>query len=413
MVVRPAVVTALAALLLAAWPVAAQDAADQPPTPRRVLIAVEKDRWAGFSNDDLGILERSFLTTWSGTEGAPSALAFGSGQFPAKPADREKAARTRGADAWLLLVIAGSPSHPTLNVSSWDLLYQVAPVSLTARRRDPFPMMDIDRELWGDIIPRVVAAWPPIPVTAYNRGTIAAVPVVVRALPGTVVSGLTPKPVVVGRDGTAALQIPSPSPYSYRATLGGYVPEAQSLYYNGEAEIVIHQTRSPWLLLDLALLDGFYPGVSGTFAASPFPGFLRLGFTTFRAGIAVSQDSGILSSLPLSQLSLHAGLYLSPEDRAVRWYAGVGGLLRVSLPPGGTITLYGFMPWGVQGIGGLEITFDPHLRTFIELAPSYYATPLSGLFLAYYADSGFPYIPLGTSGALDPVELRVGVRWVP
>ena len=396
-------------------PVAGQDAgAQEPATPRRILVAVEKDLLAGFSSDELGILERSFLTTLSATEGAPSALAFGNAPFPGGAAQREKAARDRGADGWLLLTLGGGAARPSLRVSSYDLIYQVITLSFTANRSEPFPIMDIDRELWGDVIPRVVAAYPAILPSAYSRGETAPATVIIRALPGTVVSGLSPKPIVVGPDGTASVEIPSPLPYSYRATLGGYVPVSQDIYFKGQPEITITQARSPWLLVDFTLSDGFFPGVSGTFSVSPFPGFVRLGFTTFRAGLAINQgDNNLLASIPLSQLTLHLGIYFTPEDKPLRWYAGAGGLLRLSLPDGSDLTVDPLMPWGIQVIGGMEIAFSPHLRTFVELTPSFYATPLAGIFQAYFTDYQFPYIPLGDIGALDPFELRLGVRWVP
>jgi hypothetical protein len=402
----------LCAWLMLPWTAAAQDASTDASTPRRILVAVEKGFLAGFSDDDLGILERSFLTTLSAAEGAPSALAFGNGQFPSRPADREKAARDRGADAWLLLTVGGGAARPVLSVSSYDLIYQVTTLSFTVNRREPFPIMDIDRELWGDVVPRIVAAYPAILPSAYNRGALSPAAVTIRALPGTVVSGLSPKPVVVGKDGTASLQLPSPLPYSLRATLGGYIPVSQSIYFHGQPEITIPQARSPWLLVDFTLLDGFFPGVSGTLASSPFPGFVRLGFTTFRAGIAINQDNALVS-IPLSQLTLHLGLYLASEDKPLRGYVGAGGLVRLSLPPGGELTVDALMPWGVQVIIGMEIAFSSKLRSFVELSPSFYSMPLPGLFMAYFKDTGFPYIPIGSVGVLDPVELRLGLRWVP
>jgi hypothetical protein len=421
MVVAAVTARRLSAALICAWVIgqlaapgvaSAQDASPETATPRRILVAVEKGPLAEFSDDDLGILARSFLTTLSSAEGAPSALSFGRGRFPSLPADREKAARDRGADAWLFLSISGSEARPILRVSSYDMIYQVATLSFTIRRRDPLPIMDIDRELWSDVVPRVVAAYPAIQPAAYDRGPTTAVPVIIRARPGTIVSGLTQKPIEIGRDGTASVQIPSPSPYSLRATLAGYVPTAESIYFNGQPEILIPQTRSPWLLLDFALLDGFYPGVSGTLASSPFPGFVRLGFTTFRAGLALNQDQ-ILSSLALSQLTAHVGLYFSPEDKQVRWYAGAGGLLRVTLTPARVLILDVFMPWGVQAIAGAEIAFTPHIRTYVELAPTLYKISSVGLYTAYTRNFSFPFIPIETIGALDPVEVRLGLRWVP
>jgi len=390
----------------------AQDQAAAQKTPRRILVSVEKTLFSGLSADDLGVLQRSFLTSLSIADGAPSPVAYGQKAFPSRPADRDKAARAVGADAWLLLVVSGSKARPVLRVESSDLIYETHTLGFTVNRREPFPLMDINREEWGDVIPLVVKAYPAMDPEVYSGGPPAAATLIVRALPGTVISGLSPKPVTVGKDGAASVDPPSPAPYTLRATLAGYVPSTVSFYLDGQKEIAVTQVRVPWLLFDLVFLDGLYPGVSATLASSPFPGFLRLGFTTFRFGIAVNQDQ-FFSSLPLSQFTLLAGIYLSPEDKPTRWYVGAGPVLRVSIPPGGSFTVDELLPWGVQLVGGVEFSLVPHLRLFVEHAPSGYFTPQPALFNAYYGnDVTIPYFLLGSAVALDPFEVRIGLRWV-
>src|SRR5208337_4287429 len=184
-----------------------------------------------------------------------------------------------------------------------------------------------------DIVPLLARKYPSLGPAAYTRGPPAPITVTLRARPGTVITGLSPKPITAGPDGTASIELPSPAPYSLRATLVGYVPTRMAFYLDGQSEINVDQVRSPSLYLDGAFLDGFFPGVSATYAVPIFPGFIRLGFTSFRAGLAVTQDQPLVS-LPLSQITLLLGWYISPADRPNRFYVGAGPLLRVTVPPG-------------------------------------------------------------------------------
>jgi hypothetical protein len=216
----------------------------------------------------------------------------------------------------------------------------------------------------------------------------------------------------VGADGSASIQLASPAPYTLRAAAGGYVPSMMSLYLDGQTEITLPQTRSPWLKLDGAFLDGFFPGVAATFALPSLPLFARVGFTTFRAGLAVNAGDNLAVSLPLSQLTLLLGIYLTPEDSPTRFYVGVGPLLRVSLPPGGNFTIDQLLPFGVQAVGGVEFPIAGKLRTFIEYAPTGYYTPLPLLFQYSFGNNNgtFPFVNFPPTFAVNILELRIGVR---
>ncbi len=186
-----------------------------------------------------------------------------------------------------------------------------------------------------------------------------------------------------------------------------------AFYLNGQTEMTVNQVKSPWLYLDAAVLDGFFPGVSATWAIPIFPGFIRLGFTTFRVGIAFNQDQP-LASLPLSQITLLLGWYVSPEDSATRFYAGAGPLLRVTLPPNGSFTYDHLMPWGIQAVAGWEFALGGSFHAFIEYAPTLYSTPEPEVFKAYFGvdnNGTFPYVIFPPSWALNPVEIRFGLRW--
>lgn len=380
--------------------------------PRRMLFSIEKGFITGYSDDEMIILKRSFLTALSEADGPPTTIDFGTRPLPSSPADRNKAAREAGADCWLSMKISGLRGAPSINVVSFDLLYNIKVLDFKASRSEGFAMLDISRERWDDVVPAVVKKYPPLVSHAYSRGPPAPVTLTIRAAPGTTITGLSGNAITVGADGTATIDLPSPAPYSLKAAAHGYIPTSTSFYLEGGTELVILQKRSPWLRLDAALLDGFFPGVSATFSIPSQPYFMRLGIATFRAGLALNRDQ-FFTSLPLSQATVLLGLYLSPEDSALRTYLGAGPLLRFSSPSGGTLTVDSLLPFGVQVVAGLEFPFLWSLRAFIEYAPTGYSTPDPTLFAYSFGndDRKFPYINFPPRWALNPFEIRFGVRW--
>jgi len=381
--------------------------------PRRLLFVMEGGFVGGPSSDQLVILKRSFLTALADRDDAPEPVDFGSKPFPGSLADRNKTARDAGADCWVLVRVSGLGS-PTISVLSYDLLYNQIVLDFSAHRSEGFSMVDISRERWDDVILPLLKKYPPLVARAYNRGPPAPATLTIRAVPGTVVTGLSPRPLTVGPGGTVDVDLPSPAAYSLRATASGYIPTQAGLYLNGQAELPLAQERSPWLKLDGSFLDGFFPGVAATFALPALPLFARVGFTTFRAGIAVNGGDNLAISLPLTQFTLLLGIYLSPEDRPTRWYVGTGPLLRVSFPSGGPFTIDQLIPFGVQAVGGVELSLVGKLKTFIEYTPGWYYTPLPDLFALSFGNNGgstFPYLNLPPAGAVDLIELRIGLRY--
>ena len=369
--------------------------------------------FSGYSDDEMIILKRSFLTVLADADGAPTPIDYGSRPFPSSLEDRNKVARQEGADCWLIVTISGRGS-PSIALLSYDLLYNIKSLDFTAHRSEAFSMLDAYRERWDDVVPAITKKYPPLVSRAYSRGPPGAVTLTIRAVPGTVISGLSPKPLAVGADGTASIELPSPAPYSFRAVARGYVPSRTSIYLDGRTDLPLEQAPSPWLRLDAAFLDGFFPGLSANFSLPSLPFFARVGFTSFRAGIAVNQDQ-IVASLPLSQITLLLGSYLSPEDSGTRWYVGAGPLLRISFPHGAqNFTIDTLLPWGVQAVAGVEFRLGGRFRTFIEYAPSGYYTPEPDLFLLSFGQNSgtFPYINFPPLWALDPFEARIGLRLI-
>jgi hypothetical protein len=409
---RASLIAVICLLLAAQGILIAEDQAPNQDAPRRILVSIEKTWLPGYSNEEMVILERSFLTALSDAEGGASPIAYGPKAFPSSPQARNKAARDAGADCWLWVKISGFKFAPSLRVVSFDLIYDITTLDFSTSRPEPFSIMDISREHWDDVVPQVAKKYPALSALAYSRGPPAAVTLTLRALPGTLITGLSSMPLTVSSGGTATIDLPSPAPYSFHAALGGYIPSRMSFYLDGQTEFTVNQVKSPWLYIDAAALDGLYPGVSATFAMSPFPGFARVGFTSFRAGLAIGQDQ-FFSSLPLSQFTLLLGWYVSPEDSATRFYAGAGPLLRVSLPPGGSLTIDHLLPWGVQLVAGWEFSIAGSLHAFVEYAPTGYYTPEPVLFRYSFGSNNntLPFFNFPPVWALNPFELRFGLRW--
>ncbi len=378
--------------------------------PRRMLVAFQKSLFAGYSDEEVRIIERAFVTRLSDADGGPEPVETDPRAFPSSLQDRNKAARDAAADCWLWVGISGLRGRPSLRVQSFDLLYNVMSIDASFPRSEAFSVMDLYRERWDDIIPLLVKKYPPLSAPAYTRGPPGNATLRIRALPGTEITGLSQKPLVVGPDGTASIEVPSPAPYSFRATRGGYIPRNMTIYFDRQSEIVVPQERSPWFSVDAAFLDGFFPGVSATFSGLPFPGFARLGFTTFRAGISTNNDQ-VFTSLPLSQLTLLLGFYVSPEDSETRFYVGLGPVLRLSLPPGGTLTVDNLIPFGAQIVAGWELPLAGNLHSFFELAPSGYYVSQPTLFQYTFGQNNgtFPYF-LVDKIALNLFEMRFGLR---
>jgi hypothetical protein len=401
----------LAAVFASAQSSAGQSSAPEQAAPRRILVSFERAFLSGYSAEEIGVLKQSFLLALSEADRAPSPVDYGAKPLPGRTADRDKAAREVGADCWLAAVIEGARAQPRIRVVSRDMLYDTTSVDISVSRKEPFAMMDVYRERWDDIVGKVVAAYPPLSPAAFSQGPPPALPLKIHALPGTVITGLSMQPLAVGPDGISSVELASPAPYTLRAALGGYLPSIVSFYYRGEGDMPVTQVRPPWLFLDLAFLNGFFPGVSATVAFSPFPGFLRLGYTTFRAGITFGDT--LFISLPLSQITLLGGIYLSPVDSPTRIYVGIGPLLRLSLPSSGSLVVDGLLPWGVQAVGGVEFTLGGNWRFMLEYAPTLYSAPVADLLRYYFGSnnggSTFPYF-IFPPFALNVVEVRMGLR---
>jgi hypothetical protein len=409
---RPLAYLIPAFVLFLQGPLFAQDSAQAAveKAPRRILFVMEKGGLFSYSDNEIIILKRSFLTALSEVDDAPVPIDYSLKTFPSSAEARNKATREAGADCWLVVKVSGRGS-PTLNVVSYDLLYNIKTLDFSVSRHEGFSMLDVSEERWDDVIPTVVKKYPPLISRSYSRGPPAPVTLIIRAVPGTTITGLSPKPLLVGREGTTTVELPSPAPYTLYATAFGYVPTRMNFYLDGQGELSVEQPRSPWLRLDGVLQDGFFPSVSANFSIPSLPLFARLEFTSFRVGASVNSQY-VFTGFPYSQLTLLLGLYLSPEENDLRWYFAAGPLLRLTWPAGGSFGVDPLIPLGVQIADGCDFPLAGKLRGFVEFTPSCYYSPNPSAFYNSFGNQGsFPYIIFPSGFALDLLEFRFGVRW--
>jgi hypothetical protein len=388
----------------------AQDQAVVNKAPRRILFVMEKGGLSSYSDNEMIILKRSFLTALSEVDDAPVPIDYSLKSFPSSTEGRNKAAREAGADCWLVVKVSGRGS-PSLNVVSYDLLYNIKTLDFSVSRHEGFSMLDVYRERWDDVIAAVVKKYPPLISRAYSRGPPAPVTLTIRAVPGTTITGLSTKPISVGPAGTATVELPSPAPYSLQAKAFGYVPARMDFYLDGQTELSVEQARSPWVRLDGVLQDGFFPSVSANFSIPSLPLFARLEYTSFRIGVSVNSQY-FLQGFPYSQLTVLMGFYLSPEENESRWYFGAGPLVRLTWPAGGSFGVDPLIPVGAQIAYGCDFPLAGKLRAFVEFTPSCYYAPDPLAFYNSFGNQGsFPYIILPSGIAIDLLEFRFGVRW--
>jgi hypothetical protein len=357
-------------------------------------------------------LEKSLLMAIRSSGEGPLVVDNGGRRFPGSLAERNAAALRTGADAWIRVEIAGTQDAPLLLVLSYDVVYKRFVINRSLRRDAPFSLMDLPRETWDDLVPLVVQGYPPVPPDDLATGPPASAALTVRALPGTRITGLTAAPLTVGESGEAVVELPSPASYSFRASLPGRFPSSRSIYLDGQTEVTLVQEKSPRVSLDLTLSDGFYPGASVALLMSPLPIFVRLAVTSFRVGLTPFSDQGLFTSLPLSRTAILLGYSFGEEDSYWRFTTAVGPVIRLTWPPGGSLTQDALAPLGLQFAAGVDIPLGPAARFFLEYTPTLYATPYPKLFKASFAKSEPPGYAFFSSSALSTLSFRYGVRWL-
>ena len=397
-------------LALAAGMLHAQEGA-QALAPRRLLLVVAQQGDDGLSPRELTLASRSLLLALQG--GRPDLVLVEPAREPGSTGDGElsQLAGESGADCWMLVELSGNATQPVLRVRSFDVLSSSVVVDRTIRRTTDagLSVASLPNERWEDVSALLSGAYPPRAAEAAPVKDVGRAAIVVRALPGTVVTltkGAKGR-ATVGADGSARLEVPAPLVCELRAAKSGYLPVRQAVYVRGDRDLVISQEPAPRLSIDASMLMA-WPGVAVLWAPVPEWFFVRAGLTTYLLGLVMREDA-VFSTDPFSTLDVLAGIYLNPADNAVRFYAGAGGFVRFVHAPNMLFGIDPLAPAGLQAVIGAETRLGQSAKFFLEIEPMLYATRYPLLLLSTQDSTKGWFV--FSQAALQINSVRVGARW--
>jgi len=307
--------------------------------------------------------------------------------------------------------LEGDWASARVHVRAFDLLLRTAVADLTAPRAPWGSPGGLSQETWSDVAQAIAGKFPMLESVAPAADRPLLVRLIIKALPGSVVTGLGAPPLKITADGSASRMVPPRKEYFFRTELAGYVPVSTRIYLAADREIEIRQTRPSTWGLEASLADSRAPGadVSVYFPSSIF---VRFGFSTYALGLALN-STGILLDMPLTNLALQVGTYTSAEDRFFRFYLGLGGFVRMVHAAGARPMLDRLSPAGVRLVFGTEAPLSDRGKLYLELTPTIYQTAAPDSLRASLGQDTAPGWAFGPSDALNLLSLRVGYRWRP
>ena len=396
--------------ILAAACLSGQDKADLTETSRRLMLVVRQSGTAGFSAEELTLIPRSMLLALREVRGDLVLLEPARAAADSSDEEMSRLAGESGADCWMLVEISSAKDGSVFRVRSRDLLNGSAVIDRTVSRqgREELSVMTLPNERWEDLSVLLTGAYPPRETADLPKRGPGSALLAVRALPGTTVSLSGGVKATVGPDGRAELTIPVPAAYTLRAALRGSSTVGRPLYLQADRELAIQQEPVPRFALDVSALLT-WPGFAVSFFPVPERVFVRAGLTTYLLGLTFSSEA-IISSDPLTNLDLLAGVYMSPAYSALRAYAGVGGFVRFVHAPGWPVHLDTLSPAGLQAAFGLETPIGGSARFFAEYEPMLYATQVPDLLRSTQrSEAGWVFLD---TAALHLLSFRIGMRWL-
>jgi len=381
--------------------------------PRRVMLVATVSQESGFAPGDALMIVRSLHQR---LQEADRDVIFVEPEMDAPAATQEDlaalAGRT-GADSWLQVSLQGDWTSARLHVRAFDLLLRTSVADLAMSRTSWGSAGGLSQETWTEITQAIAGKYPMLESSAPASAAPQLARLIIRALPGSLVTGLGSPPLRIGKDGTAFRMLPPLKEYSFRTDLVGYVPVSTRIYLSADREVDLRQVKSSTWGLEASLADSRAPGadISVYFPASSL--FARTGFSTYALGLALD-SRGILLDMPLTNLSLQFGTYLSPEDRLFRFYVAVGGFVRMVHAPDTRPLLDRLAPAGIRLAVGTEVPVSDRGKLYLELTPTFYPTSSpDALRAALGQDNGAPGWAFGPGEALNILSFRVGYRWRP
>jgi hypothetical protein len=388
---------------------AAQAAPEPAMEPRRLLLVLQA-QGDSYSDADRVALSNSLALAFGEASPNLSVVVFGGGRFPEPLTERIAAAEQLGADAFLLVQASGERDAPSVSLSLYDIPGQNA-FDWSLPSGAGLDTSDLSYVDWSGVVFLVLGGLQGRSGAEEPAARRESAAVTIRALPGARVTGLPEGPLDVNDDGILSAQVPVPGLYTVRVTHPGYYPAQERYYVVADREISLTQSPDCSWNMDLTLFDAFFPGMAAGWYFIPEYAFVRTGMTAFFFGLRLS-DREVLYTIPLVNLFLDTGLYFSPEDSPVRFYAGVGGFLRLSFAEGVIPVLDALSPGGAQVSLGAEFPISRGSRLFLEWTPQALFSAVPALLHTVGANDNGPKPRIFTDwGEIDFINLRFGLRW--
>ncbi|HEB10766.1 MAG TPA: hypothetical protein ENI06_06090 [Spirochaetales bacterium] len=392
-----------------------------PGEPRRLVLYFEQEEGLKFQELELLLLYESLLAKLSGASVGVVIIEAQSGGVPGTIEEKSHLAREQGADSWLSAMVSGSMESLRVYVSSFDLLKERMVFESRLQSELPVGLIDLARRFWDSTTQAlrenyslVAADAPPA-----KKKIIDSAEIVILAQPGTLVTGLSGKPLEVGQEGELSIELALPGTYSFEALKRGYYPYKEIFYLESESRVIeIDQQPGSRYALNFYLNNFSFPGFELSYYFIPNFFFARVGFNTFLLGIRVpdqddsTDDDSWLQSHSLSHINITVGRYLGREDRYYRWLISGGLFTRLIMAKGYGIGFEPIAPFGVQAIIGLEFSHSEKKRLFLEYVPLLYLTKYPELMQASFPPDYEPWNYIfGKSYVIDFFNFRFGLRF--
>jgi hypothetical protein len=378
--------------------------------PRRLMLAVTRPQGSLFTAGDALMIIRSLHQRIQDADGK-LVVVEASEMLPLPDSEAiGAAARAAGTDGWMLLTLDGQWTSARLGIRVVDLLSNSTVADTSATRTSWTSPASLPGETWADVVEAVAGKFPMVESAALPAAEEQLARLMVTALPGSVVTGLGAAPMRIDANGSALRMLPTAREYSLRTTLPGYMVVTQKIFLSGDRQLVIEQKKSPRWGLDVSLSDSRAPGMDITMSFPSRSLFARLGVTTYALALALSQTEVFLSD-PLTNVELRAGIYLSPEDRFFRFYAGLGGFARIVHAKDTSPMFDPVAPLGFMFLLGAEVPVSARGRLFFEYTPSMYLTNIPDTLRASLGSDDLPGWLFASSEGFNLLSFRIGYRW--
>jgi hypothetical protein len=240
---------------------------------------------------------------------------------------------------------------------------------------------------------------------------------IVYAQKGTVVTGLSAKPLIIGTEGEAQVPLVIPGTYRWKAQAPGLASKQGVLFVRENPAVLrIKQEQSPGWALEWGALMGQFGDVWIQRLFNTDQIWLGFGLQQYWIGINFPSSEDLFPytepviSLPLLQPGLTAGFRFFDDTYYVRPYLSITLMARLNTA---LLMLDPVAPMVLSGNGGLEYRLAEKIAPFIELGASFYPF-CNGLYMAasrggatrapstfFYSNSWYIDIPL----------FRLGVRF--